>query len=181
MMLDSIRFARPNDHDAKQLLWVMDNTGLSKVWRTRHFSEEKILHILKQRISERRYIVYQRMENPFVLSRKIVGYVIFDAAKGRLSDLPEVFRKERHDDYAYCYGIGVHSDYRKRGIAGKLYLFALKEAKREGYLGLYADIDRGNSGSLNLHSKLDFHKVCTYKSKMRHMQSGYNVVYLKEF
>mgnify|MGYP000844831369 CR=1 FL=1 len=182
MILKTIRFAKHNSDDAKKLLYVMDNTGLSDIWRKRYkFPEEKIVKILKQRISERRYILIELLENPFTFSKRVGGYVIFDSADKKIDDLPGKYRKKNQNEYAYCYGIGVHSNYRNRGIAKQLYDFAFKEAKREGYKGLYADIDRDNVGSLKLHDRLGFTKICEYKSKSRANQSGHNVVFLKTF
>ena len=85
-----------------------------------------------------------------------------------------------NQDYAYSQGIGVHSDYRGKGIATKLYKATFKFAKKK-YKGFYADVDSKNEASLKLHEKLDFEKIAEYKDERRKNQSGVNVVFEKKF
>lgn len=165
-----MRFRKATLDDVPGIFDVMVDTEFRKLWLG-HLNDEKAKKSIEVNMGKKERIYVVADDNG-----RIAGYFIIDTIKSYLKDCPV----EINQKYAYCKGIGVHSDYRGKGVAKELYKASLKFAKKK-YKGMYADIDSDNIPSIKLHEKVGFNEIAKYKSEGRKKQSGINVVFGKKF
>jgi ribosomal protein S18 acetylase RimI-like enzyme len=153
------KYRRANIRDVDSIIKVMRNTTYAQyVYPGKSLSELK--NIISKTMSDRIFLVC------FDGTRKIiVGYFIIDSFNNHLSDIPKKVRLNRK--YAYHAGVGIHSDYRGKGLATKLTQYAFKIANSKGYLGMYADVGSNNDASIRLQEKCGFREIARYVSKWR--------------
>ena len=106
---------------------------------------------------------------------KIIAYAIFTYDLDRIKEAPITLEK----DFIASGGVGVHSSYRKQGIAMKLKDHAHEQLNQVGIKGIYTDVGDNNEASLRLQEKLGFKLLVKYDSK--HRPAGVkNCVFAKE-
>ena len=149
------KFAKISDID--DLIKLMDNTKyISYLYPEKSVDEIKKL-IIKS-MSYKKYIL-------LFDSNKLIGYFIISPINNNLKDVPKKIKLNKN--YAYHSGIGIHSNYRNKGLATKLTRYAFRKAKSLGYLGMYADVGSDNKSSINLQKKVGFEELVRYTSLSR--------------
>jgi ribosomal protein S18 acetylase RimI-like enzyme len=166
-----IRCRVANEKDVDSLIELMNNTFYSQYIYPNKTNQEIKIIILKL-MKSRNYLVCVDYEN----KKKIIGYFIFDSINSYLKDSPVKLKK----NYAYHLGIGVNSDYRKKGIGKRLTIYAFKKVKELGFKGMYADVGSNNDISINLQNKSGFKELIRYNSKYR-PKGIKNVIFIIDF
>jgi len=149
--------------DIDSIIKVMQNTNYAAyIYPGKSLSELK--KIISEAMKSRIYVVYTESDSKSKL-KQVVGYFIIDSIKTHLTDVPKKIKLNK--TYAYHAGVGVHSNFRGKGIATKLTKYAFGVAKKKGFLGMYADVGSKNEVSIKLQEKCGFHEIVRYDSKTR--------------
>jgi len=149
------RLAKIDDVDS--IIKVMQNTTYSQyIYPGKSFSQLK--NIILDSMKTRKYLVC-------VKSGKVIGYFIIDSLNNHLPDIPKKIKLNKK--YAYHAGVGIHSDFRGKGLATDLTKYAFKIAKISNYAGMYADVGSNNDASIKLQEKCGFSELVRYASKWR--------------
>lgn len=150
-------FRKADIEDIDYIIKVMHNTTYAQyIYPGKSLSELK--RIISESMKNRTYLVC-------VESKKIIGYFIIDSLNNHLPDTPRKIKLNRK--YAYHAGVGIHSDFRGKGLAKKFTKYAFKIAKQKGFTGMYADVASNNDISIKLQEKCGFKELVRYNSKWR--------------
>ncbi len=165
-------FKKATKNDFSEIIGVMKNASyLDFAYKNK--TVEEVAEIISN--SEDTYLICFEKESKN--SKHIVGYFIFGSVKNNLLEAREKF--EIREDYAYHLGIGVHSDYREKGIGQRLTQYAFTQAKKK-FSGMYADVSSDNIPSLKLQLSAGFEKIAEYKTEKRSNKTK-NILFLKHF
>jgi GNAT superfamily N-acetyltransferase len=66
------------------------------------------------------------------------------------------FISQSHVDEAYIHFVGIHPDYRGKGIGRKLYLAFFEKVERKGCKTVHCVTSPVNKGSINFHTQMGF-------------------------
>jgi len=156
-------FKKATKNDFSEIIGVMKNASyLDFAYKNK--TVEEVAEIISN--SEDTYLICFEKESKN--SKHIVGYFIFGSVKNNLLEA-----------YAYHLGIGVHSDYREKGIGQRLTQYAFTQAKKK-FSGMYADVSSDNIPSLKLQLSAGFEKIAEYKTEKRSNKTK-NILFLKHF
>jgi ribosomal protein S18 acetylase RimI-like enzyme len=150
------------------MIKVMQNTKYAQyVYPGKSLKELKKLII--EAMNSRIYLVCADSD-----SQRIAGYFILDSINTHLSDIPKKIKLNKR--YAYHAGVGIHSDFRGKGLATKLTRYAFGIVKKKDFLGMYADVGSNNDASIKLQEKCGFREIIRYVSTFR-PKGIHNVVF----
>lgn len=113
--------------------------------------------------------------------KQIVGYSIFVPYVKTFKTGKRNLLGEEYDfsEYAYSWGTGVHSDFRKRGIGQALRAAANNKAKKLGFEGMVTNVDSANKASIANQKRAGFKMAAKLPEPNR--KSGYDTIWVKRF
>ena len=158
--------------DAIEIAKVMLNTRYAQTFFPEK-SDKELEKIIFDSMRNKIYLVCLEQE-----SQRVVGYFIIEKLDNNLSDIPKKIILK--NNYLYHGGVGVHEDFRRKGLAEKLTMHAFKVTKKKEFLGMYADVGSNNEGSIKLQEKCGFIEIIRYYSSFR-PKGVKNVVFEKTF
>lgn len=162
-----ISFSKAKKKDFLDMIKVMRNTGYVDYSFPEKSDKEVETELLK---SNNKFFICSD-------KNKIIGYFVVSKLKHYLDEAKELINL--NEEFAYHFGIGIHSDYRRQSLALKLTEFVLENIT-QNFKGIYADVASNNFASLKLHEKLGFEKLIEYNSKKR-AKGTKNVLFCKSF
>jgi RimJ/RimL family protein N-acetyltransferase len=162
-----MRFGVAKKRDIAGILDVMKTTGYTNAF-FHNIDDEKIKHKLIHQFHERKFLICYYKES-FFSEKNIIGYFMYSSVDNYLdNEILDINKK-----FAYHLGVGTHKDYVGNKIATRLTQLALRYVQRDGYKGIYADVDSTNKGSLKVLERCGFKEIIMSESKKR---KGKNII-----